>query len=661
MVLKSKNHALQRKPIWTPSKERVQTANASKFIGKVNSEFGTTIKTFDGLWTWSVENPHFFWETFATFSGFNSTPIQGPTTAPSKHMWEQHFFPEVSLNFTENLLRPHSKETAIIFWGEDSVRRSITHEDLYREVTALAHALKKLGLKPGDRVAGLVPNTPEALVAMLATASLGGVWASGSPDFGVEGALDRFGQIEPTFLFASDGYYYNGKEIDITEKVSEISQELPSLKSVIMFNYINTKQSVPSHFKNWNNLIQAHSHDVSERLEFQKFPFNHPLFIMFSSGTTGKPKCIVHGVGGTLLQHMKEHQLHMDVKPKDRMFYFTTCGWMMWNWLVTGLASDATIVLFDGSPFARRGRILIDMIDEEKITLFGVSAKYIDALAKLKLSPKETHDLSSLKAIGSTGSPLSHESFDYIYTQFKEDVQLVSLSGGTDIVSCFALGNPIGPVYKGQLQSRGLGLDVDVFDEEGNSLVATKGELVCKKPFPCMPLYFWNDKDNQRYKDSYFGRFNNIWCHGDYVELTQENGMIFHGRSDAVLNPGGVRIGTAEIYRQVEKVDEVLECFAISQSIEKDERIILFVKLKADINLNDELTRKIKDIILTNTTRRHVPEVIIQVPDIPKTRSGKIVELAVRNIIHGRPVTNIQALQNPEALDFFKDLKELEI
>lgn len=646
------------KPLWAPSAEHIRSTNVWNFIQTVNQKFNLKIASFDGLWEWSIQSPADFWEMVASFTGFISTPIQGPLKNKSQHMWEQHFFPEVQLNFSENLLRKRDDSPAIIFWGEDQVNRTISHKDLYNQVVGLAKALKANGLQPGDRVAGFVPNTPEALIAMLATASLGGVWASGSPDFGVEGALDRFGQIEPKFLFAADGYFYNGKEINVIDKVSEISDKLSSVKHTIIYNYtghFDNKLPLPKMIM-WEKFISDHK-EVS--FEFKKFPFNQPLFIMFSSGTTGKPKCIVHGAGGTLLQHMKEHQLHMDIRPGDRMFYFTTCGWMMWNWLVTGLASGATLVMFDGSPFARRGRILIDMIDEVGITMFGVSAKYIDAIAKLKLSPKDSHQLTTLRSIGSTGSPLAHESFDYIYSNFKKDVQLVSLSGGTDIVSCFALGNPIGPVYQGQLQSRGLGLDVDVVNENGKSVVGEKGELVCKNAFPCMPLYFWDDPGNKRYKAAYFERFSNIWCHGDYVELTAQNGMIFHGRSDAVLNPGGVRIGTAEIYRQVEKVEEVLECFAIGQNWEHDERIVLFVKLREGVTFNDDLKQKIKDVILQNTTRRHVPDVIVSVPDIPKTRSGKIVELAVRSIVHGEEIKNIQAISNPEALEFFKHIPEL--
>jgi acetoacetyl-CoA synthetase len=649
---------MSAKPLWLPTENDIRSTKVSAFIQIINEQFNLNIVSFSELWEWSIKDPLEFWRAVASFSGIISSPLQAPFKVDSAHMWEQHFFPEARLNYAENLLRQKDDSLAIVFWGEDRAKASMTHKELYQAVVKLAHALKAAGLKAGDRVAGFVPNTPEALIAMLATVSLGGVWSSGSPDFGVDGALDRFSQVEPKFLFACNGYYYNGKEIHVLDKVEQIASQLPTVEKTIVFDYIIESEDVSRFNKiiRWNDFIAGYD-DFG--LRFEQFPFNHPLFIMFSSGTTGKPKCIVHGAGGTLLQHLKEHQLHMDIRPGDRMFYFTTCGWMMWNWLVTGLASGATLVLFDGSPFARRGRILIDMIDEVGITMFGVSAKYIDAIAKLKLCPKETHDLSALRVIGSTGSPLAHEGFDYIYENFKSDVRLVSLSGGTDIISCFALGSPIDPVYRGQLQSRGLGLDVDVVNDLGQPVREEKGELVCRHAFPAMPLCFWNDPGKVRYKASYFERFKNVWCHGDYVELTAENGMIFHGRSDSVLNPGGVRIGTAEIYRQVEKVDEVLECFAIGQHWEQDERVVLFVKLREHLSLTDGLKQRIKSIILQNTTRRHVPDVIVAVPDIPKTRSGKIVELAVRSIVHGEEIKNMQAIANPESLEFFKQIPDL--
>lgn len=646
-------------PLWTPSKERVENANVTKFIGIINQKFDTNLRSFDELWAWSVKQPRAFWEECAKFTRLISSDLtQSDLLENRSNMWEQHFFPQASLNFAENLLRRNDETTAIHFWGEVNTKSSLTFKQLNAKVTQLANSLKDRGLKAGDRVAAFVPNTPEVVIAMLAVTSLGGVWCSCSPDFGSDGALDRFEQIDPVFLFAANGYYYNGKPFDRMEQIEKIAKGLPNCKQTIVYNYTDTDTKLSSGMIAWNDFISSGSNTP---LAFEKFPFNHPLYIMFSSGTTGKPKCIVHGAGGTLLQHLKEHQLHMDIKKDDVVYYFTTCGWMMWNWLVSALASEASIALFDGSPFIRRGRILIDMIDEIGITMFGVSAKYIDAIAKIQIKPKDTHKLNSLRTIGSTGSPLSHESFEYVYREFKEDVALVSLSGGTDIVSCFALGNPIGPIYKGELQSRGLGLNVDVFNNDGHSIAEEKGELVCTKPFPCMPLKFWGDKNHSRYKKSYFDRFDNVWCHGDYVELTQNKGIVFHGRSDSVLNPGGVRIGTAEICRQVEKVHEVMECFVVGQDWQEDIRIVLFVKLRDDIKLSEEICDNIRNTVQTNTTRRHVPSVIIQVQDIPKTRSGKIVELAVRDIIHGREIANKDAIANPAALEFFKDIPALKI
>ncbi|MCG8429289.1 MAG: acetoacetate--CoA ligase, partial [Chromatiales bacterium] len=515
------------------------------------------------------------------------------------------------------------------------------------------------GVVEGDRVAGYLPNMPETIIAMLATSSLGAIWCSASPDFGVEGVLDRLGQIDPKVLFCVDGYYYNGKTIDCMAKNSEVVKRLPTLQQTVVVPYISEQRNTGdiTNGATWTDLLAGYT---PADIEFNRVAFDHPLFIMFSSGTTGVPKCIVHSTGGTLLQHLKEHQLHADVRAGDRLFYFTTCGWMMWNWMVTGLASDATLLLYDGSPFAGDKQVLFDFADAEGMTQFGTSAKYIEACNKFGLEPAKSHQLTTLRSMFSTGSPLAAESYDYVYQQIKADLLLSSISGGTDIISCFALGSPILPVWRGELQCRGLGMAVDVFDEAGNLARGEKGELVCTRPFPSMPVGFWNDPDGKKYHDAYFDRFEGIWCHGDFVEITNHCGLIIYGRSDATLNPGGVRIGTAEIYRQVEQIDEVLESIVIGQEWENDVRVVLFVKLREGITLNDELIARIKTQIRTKATPRHVPAVIAQVADIPRTKSGKIVELAVREVVHGRPVKNKESLANAEALELFKDLPELQ-
>ena len=566
---------------------------------------------------------------------------------------KNRFFPQAKLNYAENLLRSQDDTDALVFWGEDKVKRRLSHKELYGQVERLASALRAQGVEKGDRVAAFLPNMPETIIGMLAAASIGAIWSSCSPDFGVQGVLDRFQQIKPKVLFVIDYYYYKGKVIDCREKVKDIATHLPSVEKVIMVNYDGEAKSGDC----------SSFHDFCEEapetpLTFERLPFDHPLLIMFSSGTTGKPKCIVHGAGGTLIQHLKEHQLHTNIKPGERFFYFTTCGWMMWNWMVTGLASGATLLLYDGSPFVTDS-ILFDYADEENMTVFGTSAKYIDTLHKKEINPIGTHSLKSLKVMTSTGSHLAPESFAYVYEHVKKDINLASISGGTDIVSCFALGNPIAPVYAGELQTRGLGLAVDVFDEAGKSLRGEKGELVCTQPFPCMPVSFWNDSDGSKFNGAYFERFPNIWHHGDYVKLTDHNGLIIYGRSDATLNSGGVRIGTAEIYRQVEQVDEVLESVCVGQEWDNDTRIILFVKLREGVTLDEDLSKKIKLQIRAHTTPRHVPAKILQVPDIPRTVSGKITEKAIQQIIHGESIKNKEALANPEALDHYKGLEEL--
>jgi acetoacetyl-CoA synthetase len=552
----------------------------------------------------------------------------------------------------------------MVFWGEDRLKRRLGRGDIYRRVVRLAAAMRAEGIQAGDRVAVYMPNMPETVITALAAAAVGAVFTSASPDFGVQGVLDRFGQVEPKLLFVADGYYYNGKSIDCLERVAEIAGKLPSLRKVIVARYLLGAGHDLSCIAN-GVMLRAFVDPFrgQTEIEFEQLPFDHPLYIMYSSGTTGVPKCIVHGAGGALLQHLKEHRLHGDVKPDDRLFYFTTCGWMMWNWLVSGLASGATLLLYDGSPFLDRSRILFDYAAVEGMTHFGTSAKFIDAIAKIDLRPRETHNLAALRVIFSTGSPLAPEGFDYVYANVKKDVQLASISGGTDIISCFVGGNPLGPVYRGEIQCAGLGMATDVFDETGHPVRGEKGELVCTRPFPVMPICFWNDPDGSKYRVAYFERFPGVWCHGDFAERTEHDGFIISGRSDATLNPGGVRIGTAEIYRQVEKLPEVMEALAIGQQWPPGEtgdvRVVLFVKLREGLALDEALGGRVKQVIRDNTSPRHVPAKVVQVADIPRTKSGKIVELAVRNVVHGQPVKNVEALANPEALDHFRNRAEL--
>jgi acetoacetyl-CoA synthetase len=633
-------------PMWTPSPERVAQTAMARFMREVGK------RDYAELHRWSVEQAPEFWNRVWDLCGVIGEK-GSETLVDGERMPGARWFPNAKLNFAQNLLRRRDGAEAIVFWGEDRIKRRLTYRHLYSLVSRLQQALADAGVRKGDRVAGYLPNLPEATAAMLATASLGAVWSSCSPDFGVQGVLDRFGQIEPKVLFCADGYIYNGKEFDCQEKVAQVLERLPSVQECVVVDYLGQTATTGT------SLYEFVEDFDAQELRYEPVSFNDPLYILYSSGTTGVPKCIVHGVGGTLLQHLKEHRLHSDVRVADRLFYFTTLGWMMWNWLVSGLASEATLLLYDGSPFVNRGRLLFDYADAERMTHFGTSAKFIDSLAKTGLKPIETHELKKLRAVLSTGSPLLPEGFDYIYQNVKRDVCLSSISGGTDIVSCFVLGNPAGPVWRGEIQAQGLGMAVQVFDEQGRSVVGEKGELVCTNPFPSMPIGFWNDPDGAKYRAAYFEKYPNVWRHGDWSEITEHGGIIIYGRSDAVLNPGGVRIGTAEIYRQVEQLEQVVESLVIGQDWQGDVRVVLFVKLRDGVSLSDDIVNAVKRRIRDNTTPRHVPAKIVQVTDIPRTKSGKIVELAVRDVVHGRAVKNLEALANPEALEQFKNRPEL--
>ena len=652
-------------PLWQPDPQQIASANITAFMRHVAASGGPQCDTYPALYQWSVDHPAEFWIAVWDYCGVigkrGNRALKNPGQMPGAR-----WFPDARLNYAENLLRRNDakeeKNTAIVFWGENRIKSRISFRELHDEVSRLAQALRAAGIKPGDRVAGYMPNLPGTVIAMLAATSIGAVWSSCSPDFGVQGVVDRFGQIAPRILYAVDGYFYNRHTIDNLPRLREIMAQLPTVEKLVIVPYASGTPQIAD-LPRAVNIHDFMAPFKAGPITFEQLPFDHPLFIMFSSGTTGVPKCIVHGAGGTLLQHLKEHVLHTDIKRGDRLFYFTTCGWMMWNWLVSGLAAGATLLLYDGSPFLGKGTVLWDYAAQEKMTVFGASAKYIDALAKLGLAPRETHDLSSLRTMLSTGSPLVPESFDYVYRNIKSNLQLASISGGTDIISCFALGCPVLPVWRGELQCRGLGMKVEVWNDEGTPVRGEKGELVCTAPFPSMPVSFWNDADGAKYRAAYFERYPGIWHHGDYVELTAHDGLMIFGRSDAVLNPGGVRIGTAEIYRQVEQLDEVVESLAIGQDWPprqpNDVRVVLFVRLRDNLTLNTALTDRIKKQIRDNTTPRHVPAQVVQVTDIPRTKSGKIVELAVRNIVHGQPVKNVEALANPEALEQFRNRAEL--
>jgi len=641
--------------LWEPSAERIEAAAMTAFRRKVNGRHGLELEDYAQLFRWSVEAPEVFWHDVWEFCGVLGDGPGTPVLLDGEQMPGARWFPEARLNYAENLLEgPASEAEAIVFRNErgDTTRHSFG--ELRQRVAAFAAALKEAGIGPGDRVAGFLPNLPQTVVAMLGAASLGAVWSTCSPDFGVQGVLDRFQQIEPAILVCADGYHYGGKRHDSLETASLIAASLPGLRRTVVVPYTDDSPAdLPDGMVAWDAFVAGHE---GAEPEYNRLPFDHPLFIMFSSGTTGLPKCMVHSAGGTLLQHLKEHRLHCDVGAGDRLFYFTTCGWMMWNWLVSGLATGAAIMLYDGHPLQPVAQ-LWDYAAAERFTHFGTSAKYLEMCAKHGLQPRETHDLADLRGILSTGSPLAPGSFDYVYRDIAPDVQLSSISGGTDIISCFVLGSPVLPVRRGRLQCRGLGMKVNVFDPTGQPVRECKGELVCTAPFPSMPTGFWNDPDGARYHAAYFDRFEGVWCHGDFAELDLDGSMVIHGRSDTVLNPGGVRIGTAEVYRIVDRFEEVLESVVVGQEYEGEVRVVLFVVLREELELDEDLASRLRHSLREEATPRHVPAAIRQVPEVPRTISGKIVELAVRNVIHGQRVENTEALANPGALEAFARLR----
>jgi acetoacetyl-CoA synthetase len=663
-------------PLWVPPPDRVARANLTRFIAAAQAR-GAPVSDYASLWRWSVDQPAEFWALVWEFCGvvaerradgscWDAVVEGGDRMAPPDPAAGPRWFRGARLNFAENLLRHEDEREALVFWNELGRQRALTYLELRAEVARFQAGLRAAGVGPGDRVAGFLPNLPETVIAMLATASLGAIWSSCSPDFGDRAVLDRFGQIRPRVLVTTDGYRYAGKAMDILPRVREIAAQLPDTEAVVVVPYLRSAEALGE--------VQAGPAGVSKGvrldrflppaagpLQFTRLPFDHPLYIVYSSGTTGLPKCIVHGAGGTLLQHLKELVLHTDLTREDRIFYYTTCGWMMWNWLVSSLAVGATVVLYDGAPLAPRKDQLWAMAEQERVTVFGTSAKYLALCEKEGLAPGQTRDLGALRAILSTGSPLAVHSFDYVYRDIKADLHLASISGGTDLISCFALGNPLGPVWRGELQVPGLGMAVEVWRPEGGgrSAVGEPGELVCTRPFPSMPVSFWNDPGALKYRAAYFEHFPGVWRHGDWAERTGHGGFIIHGRSDATLNPGGVRIGTAEIYRQVERLPEVVESLVVGQDWEGDVRIVLFVRLRDGLTLDDTLRQRIREEIRAHASPHHVPKKIVQVPDLPRTLNGKLSELAVKAVVHGRSVGNLDALANPEALDYFRDHPEL--
>ncbi len=644
-------------PLWQPSAERMADSNIVAFMREAEKRWSVSLPDYEALWRWSVDRPEHFWTLVWDFCGIVAETRGDRVIADGDAMPGARFFPDARLSFAQNLMRRRDDTPALIFRGEDRIKRQVSWSELYDEVSCMAQAMRAMGIVEGDRVAAYMPNMPETVIAMLAANSIGAIFSSASPDFGVQGVVDRFGQIEPKLLILADGYYYGGKTIFCLDKLPEILSRMPSIQKAVVVPYIDAtmlpiQQAV--------HLEMFLSPFRPGKIDFAQLPFNHPLYIMFSSGTTGVPKCIVHGQGGTLLQQLKEHRLNGDMRAGDRAFWFTTCGWMMWNWLVSAMACEATLLLYDGSPFHPDGNVIFDFADEAGMTLFGTSAKFIDACNKAGIEPAKTHSLATVRMLGSTGSPLVAESYDYVYDKIKPDVHLASISGGTDLLSCFVLCSPILPVWRGEIQAPGLGMAVAILDETGVPVPdGEKGELTCLKPWPSMPLGFWNDPGDAKYLAAYYGKFPGIWCHGDFIARTEHGGYVIYGRSDATLNAGGVRIGTAEIYRQVEQIDDIVESLVIGQEWDNDTRIVLFVRLREGLLLDEALEKRIRTQIRSSTTPRHVPSRILQVGDIPRTKSGKIVELAVREVVHGRPVKNQEALANPEALKEFRDRPEL--
>ncbi|MBH3429817.1 acetoacetate--CoA ligase [Pseudomonas alkylphenolica] len=645
--------------LWRPSEARIKASRMDAFRREVNRRYGIALADYVDLHRWSIDQRAAFWQTLADYFQVcwhrpaTEVLIEGP------QMPDARWFSGATLNFAEHLLQRRDAHPALISVGEDRERRVISHAELAEQVAGLQRSFKAVGIGVGDRVAACMPNTWQTVVAMLACTSLGAIWSCSSPEFGTQGIIDRFGQIEPKLLMVCAGYQYAGKTIDQVDKINEVLAQLPGLEQLLVVPYTREHTRAEEFHSTANACLWDDFYQAGGELQFTPLPFDHPLYILYSSGTTGVPKCIVHSAGGVLLQHLKEHGLHNDLGSDDVLFYYTTCGWMMWNWLVSGLAVGATLVLYDGSPFHPGPERLLDLIDSERISAFGTSAKYLTALEHAHLQPRLSHRLTSLKLLLSTGSPLSPESYDYVYREFKHDLCLASMSGGTDICSCFVIGNPLLPVRRGQIQCKSLGMAVEVWDDQGRPLIGAKGELVNTRHFPAMPLGFWNDPHGERFRAAYFSQFPGVWAQGDFAEQLPEGGMIIHGRSDAVLNPGGVRIGTAEIYRQVDTIDDVLESVAIGQRWHNDVRVVLFVRLREGLQLDESLQKRIRQVIRSNTTPRHVPAVILAVTDIPRTISGKVVELAIRNVVHGEPVKNTDALANPEALAQFRDRPEL--